>query len=229
MSWWNPIDWGKGIIDFHKDAIEGLTGKTQADAQTAANEQNVALAREVMDFQREMSNTAYSRAYKDMLAAGLNPVLAAGSPASTPSGSQATVNPVTQKGDAMAALPGKGVSIASGLMGLANTANDIKVKQSQVGVNSSIQASNLSSALKNKMEAEKIKEEMGYVKGRSRSADDEATANIATAQARTEMAKYEKDYAGVSFILKKIGEAFGVVKGGVDLVPKFGSKKMLRR
>lgn len=41
------------------------------------------------DFQREMSNSAHQRAMADLRAAGLNPVLAARQPASTPGGSMA--------------------------------------------------------------------------------------------------------------------------------------------
>lgn len=43
------------------------------------------------EWQEEMSNTAYQRAAKDLEAAGLNRVLALGSPASTPSGAMASI------------------------------------------------------------------------------------------------------------------------------------------
>jgi len=56
-------------------------------AQAKANETNVALSQEQMEFQKQMSNTAYRRGVWDMKQAGLNPILSAlGSGASTPSG-----------------------------------------------------------------------------------------------------------------------------------------------
>lgn len=48
-------------------------------------------ARSQQEFQREMSNTAYQRAVGDLKLAGLNPILAARQPASTPGGSMAQV------------------------------------------------------------------------------------------------------------------------------------------
>lgn len=54
---------------------------------------NKAIAREQMDFQRDMSNTAYQRAIADMRTAGLNPMLAAKlGGASTPPGAAIPVN-----------------------------------------------------------------------------------------------------------------------------------------
>lgn len=43
------------------------------------------------EFQREMSNSAHTRAMADLKNAGLNPILAAGKPASTPAGSTASI------------------------------------------------------------------------------------------------------------------------------------------
>ena len=60
------------------------------------NEAQLASAREQMDFQRSMSNTAYRRAMRDMRKAGLNPILAyKQGGASTPGGAQAMLlNPL---------------------------------------------------------------------------------------------------------------------------------------
>lgn len=67
----------------------GLIGSGGQDRTNAAN---AALAQKQMDFQREMSSTAYQRSTADMRAAGINPMLAfMQGGASTPQGTMATM------------------------------------------------------------------------------------------------------------------------------------------
>lgn len=71
---------------------DSFTGKPQ---QQAANEANVASAREQMAFQERMSSTAHQREVKDLEAAGINPILSAKlGGASSPGGAMAVQSPM---------------------------------------------------------------------------------------------------------------------------------------
>lgn len=71
--------------------------------QSSANKANAKMAREQMAFQERMSNTAYQRSTKDLEKAGLNRILALGSPASSPVGQTAQMKSTTESASASAA------------------------------------------------------------------------------------------------------------------------------
>jgi len=93
-------------------SLLGSAGSAVASAKAAKRQ---------MDFQKKMSNTAYQRATKDLEKAGLNRILALGSPASTPGG-------------AMAQVPDFGSAITHGAstgIQAASSAQSISVQQKQ--------------------------------------------------------------------------------------------------
>jgi len=79
----------QAIAGIGSSLLGGLFGQSGAKKQNAAQIQQ---AREQMDFQERMSNTAHQREIADLKAAGLNPILSAKlGGASSPGGAQANI------------------------------------------------------------------------------------------------------------------------------------------
>lgn len=91
-----------GSVLGHPGAAVGaslFSGFLGQRGQSAANAANARLAHQQMQFQERMSNTSYQRQVKDMMAAGINPMLSAkmgGS--STPSGQTAVMQNTAKAG-----------------------------------------------------------------------------------------------------------------------------------
>lgn len=118
---------------------------------------NQATAREQMIFQQRMSDTAHQRAVRDMKAAGLNPILAAGSPASSPSGAAGSMPAAQMAQPQIHDVISPAVSSA---MENLSVMNQLKLGDSTAMLNK-VQAANLSSATeKNRIETEIRKKDL---------------------------------------------------------------------
>lgn len=126
------------LAGFAGNILGGLFGRS---GQREANAQNLAIAREQMQFQERMSNTAYQRAAKDLEAAGLNRILALGSPASTPAGAKAEMQ---NENASLADSIGSGVSTALAAVKLRQEVKESNARIRQADANTSfIQAKTL--------------------------------------------------------------------------------------
>lgn len=140
-----------------------------ADATEDANQAQIASAKEQMEFQERMSNTAHQRQIEDLRKAGLNPILSAKyGGASTPSGAQANIQsaaPVWQSyGQQMSSIASN-AGIQFSAQAIQQKQTDANVEQIAQNINNLKASESLTNIQKLKVGAEinSIQEQAKYL------------------------------------------------------------------
>jgi len=130
----------RGFIDALILGGSALLGSAMAArGQKKANETNMQLGREQMQFQERMSNTAYQRAVEDMGKAGLNPMLAY-----SQGGASAPTGAMPQVQNAAASFANSGQSALAVMQGIQTMAQTEAATNKLIAETQQVKASTLS-------------------------------------------------------------------------------------
>ena len=171
--------------------------------QQSANEANAKEAARNRAFQAEQSATAYQRSTEDLRRAGLNPILAAGSPASTPSGSTAHFE------DAMS----KGVNSAIEIRRLKK---EMDAVQSQSDLNKATAGAQEAQKISALATAKNTETQNKKAQLETKLLQSQEGAIIQESKARAAKAAYDEKLAPLDAVTSRLNTASGIVNNALD-------------
>lgn len=228
MGFWDAVGnvggawFSGGLSTLGATPADMLTGGAYSnlEATNNTNAAQIALAREQMDFQERMSNTAYQRAMADMKKAGLNPMLAFDKGgASTPSGAMPTLQ-VPRKGDIGAGLLNTAKTIASFGLDQQKVGSEANLNRAQTAVAEANEQKVTANAKEAQANIPLIQQQLEKTKAETRRAQAEAKMKeneVPSSEARKDI---DKKLAPFDAYLERIVQGTGAIGSALNAFKK---------